>query len=301
MYCRCIREAGLPGCRLNVEDPDAQCGLGRGGTLCGKCKNGLSVGLRWEQCLECPHAGWILFVVIAVVIVLCVLVIWLNPAASNELRAPLFFFQVLPFILPPNDQAGGAVLFISSMLKFGGPFIYLLDTCIAKGIDNLGVAAIGYLIPSVAMVIVVVSYFLSTNYFVRLNYRRHSSLRSFWLIILFMYSYIVQTTLLLLHCPKLGDKHVFFYDGNKRCFHGEHAAMTILATLVLAFVIIPPPIIVILLTRGYWRVDPQYVSTLTSGLRQRCLWWWAVDLGRRGLLLATFVFIPDWQTKQVRV
>ena len=260
----------------------------------------MSVGLRWEQCLECSGAGWILGVVIVVVVLLCVLIIWLNPAVSNELRAPLFFFQVLPFIFPPSSKVGGTVLLISSMLKFGGPLIYLLDTCIVKGIDNLHAVAIGYLMPFVAIVIFIVSYVLSTNYLVRLNFRRNSSLQSFWLIILFMYNYIVQTTFLLLHCPKVGGNHVFFYDGTKRCFHGHHASMAVLAVLVLVVVIIPPPIIIILLTRGYWKVDPQYVNTLTNGLRPRYLWWWAFDLGRRVLLLATFVFIPEWKTKQVR-
>lgn len=75
--------------------------------------------------------------------------------------------------------------------------------------------------------------------------------------------------------------------------------MAVLALLVLLVLIIPPPIIIVLLTKGIWKVDPQYVSTLTNGLRPRCQWWWAFDLGRRVLLVGIEVFIPNQQIKQV--
>ena len=76
--------------------------------------------------------------------------------------------------------------------------------------------------------------------------------------------------------------------------------MGIIAIVVLISLVIPPPIIVVLLTKGFWRVDPQYVNTLTDSLRPERRWWWSIDLGHRVLLVATYAFVPNWQTKKVR-
>ena len=231
---------------------------------------------------------------------LCVLIIWLNPGISSELRGPLFFFQVLPYIFDPTSNMEGVALLSADMFNFGGPLIYLFRTCIVEGLDNLYAIAFGYMIPFLALFVFVVAYLLSVNYRLKFNLRKRSMLQSFWLILLFVYNYLVKTSFLILFCPSVGDKHVFYYDGSVECFHGIHLPMGIMAIFVLAVLVVPPPIGVILLTNGYWRVGPQYVNVLTSGLRTERRWWWSVDLCRRVLLLATFAFIPNWHTKQVR-
>ena len=238
--------------------------------------------------------------VIPIVIGLCVLVIWLNPGVSSELRGPLFFFQVLPFIFDPTSKLGGHVFLVADIFNFGGPFIYLFKTCIIQGIDNLYSIAFGYVLPFLVLIIFLLAYLLSANYCLRFSFRRNSMLQSFWLLLLFVYNYLVETSFLILFCPKVGGKHVFFYDGNHECFHGKHLPIGIIAIVVLVLLVIPPPIVVLLLTNGYWRVDPQYVSTLTNSLRPERAWWWAVDLGRRVLLVGTYAFFPNWQTKKVR-
>ena len=298
-YCRCIRSEGLPGCKYDHRDPDLLCAHNRTGTLCGQCKPGLSVGLRSFQCLKCEGSGWIFAVVVIVVVILCLLVIWLNVGISNDLRGPLFVFQMLPYIFDPSGDVESVVLFFADMFNFGGPLVYLFRTCVINGMNNLYQVALGYLMPFVTLALFVVFYVLSANYLVRLRFRQNSPLQSFWLIVLFMYTYLVQTTFLIQHCPRLGGKFLFFYDGNIECYHGKHLGMVVFASLVLVSLVIPPPVIVILLTKGIWKVDPQYVGTLTSGLRKGCLWWWAVDLGRRVLVIVTYVFIPDWNAKQV--
>lgn len=256
---------------------------------------------RWEECLDCEGEAWIIPVVVVIVVILCVIVIILNPSMSSELRGPLFFFQVLPFIFEPNNMVGETVLFVADILNFGGPFIYFLHTCIIEGMTNLYAVAMGYLMPFVTLMVFLISYVLSVNfYLVKFKFRKNSSLQSFWLMTLFVYNYLSVTTFMLLHCPRVGGKLVFFYDGNVQCFTGEHMVMAIVAFLVLLALVIPLPVIVILLTIGYWKVDPQYVNTLTNGLRPQCSWWWSVDMLRRVLLMATYAFIPHWYTKQVR-
>ena len=258
-----------------------------------------SLFFRWSECVRCKDSGWVLAFVIPAVVILCILVIWLNPGISSELRGPLFFFQVLPFIFDPVSHLGGHVFLLADLFNFGGPLIYLSKTCIIKGINNLYTIAFGYALPVLALSIFLLAYVLSANYCLRFNFRRHSMLRSFWLLVVFIYNYFVETSFVILFCPKVGDKHVFFYDGTMECFHSNHLPMAVIAILVLVFLVIPPPIIVFLLTNGYWRVDPQYLNTLTSGLRPECRWWWSVDLCRRVLLVATYAFVPNWQTKKV--
>ena len=238
--------------------------------------------------------------VIPVVVILCILIIWLNPGISSELRGSLFFFQMVPYIFDPVSKLGGHVYLLADLFNFGGPLIYLSKTCIIKELNNLDSIAFGYALPVLALSIFLLAYVLSTNYCLRFNFRRNSMLRSFWLLVVFIYNYFVETSLLILFCPKVGDKHVFFYDGTMECFNDQHLPMAVIAILVLVFLVIPPPIMVFLLTNGYWRVDPQYVNTLTSGLRPECRWWWSVDLCRRVLLVATYAFVPNWQTKKVK-
>ena len=48
-YCRCEGEGDLPGCVFKPKHVDNQCNHNRTGVLCGKCQQGLSVGLRWVQ------------------------------------------------------------------------------------------------------------------------------------------------------------------------------------------------------------------------------------------------------------
>lgn len=299
-YCNCVKSEGLPGCKYDQSNPNLQCAPGRQGTLCGQCKPGLSVGLRGFQCFKCEESGWIFGVVVLVVITLCILVIWLNVGIANDLRGPLFVFQMLPYLFDPNGDVERVVLFMADMFNFGGPLVYFFHTCVISGMNNLYDIALGYLMPCVTLGVFAVFYVLSANYLIRLKFRRNSPLQAFWLIMLFMYTYLVQTTFLIQHCPKLGNKYVFFYDGNIECYRGHHLGMMIVSIFVLIFLVIPPPIIIILLTRGVWRVDPQYIGTLTIGLRRGCFWWWAVDLGRRVLVVVTYVFIPNWNAKQVR-
>ena len=241
-----------------------------------------------------------LAVVIPVVVILCILIIWLNPGISSELRGPLFFFQVLPFIFDPVSHLGGHVFLLADLFNFGGPLIYLSKTCILNRINNLYTIAFGYALPVLALSMFLLAYVLSANYCLIFNFRRISILRSFWLLVVFIYNYFVETSFVILFCPKVGDKHVFFYDGTLECFHGIHLPMAIIAILVLVLLVIPPPIMVFLVTNGHWRVGPQYLNTLTSGLRPEYRWWWSVDLCRRVLLVATYAFVPNWQTKKVR-
>ena len=243
---------------------------------------------------------------------LCILVIWLNPGISSELRGPLFFFQVLPHILSPTSLFSQCAFIVSGFFNFGGSLIHFLGTC-TDGLNSLRAAAFGYVIPVLVLLIFLLAYVLSANYCLRFNFRRNSMLRSFWLLFVLMYDDCVKTSLLILFL--VSEKHVFFYDGAIECYQSqvltigvimdskESIIHGVIAILVLVFLVITPPVMVFLLTNGYWRIDPQYANTLRSGLRPEYCWWWSVDLCRRVLLVATFhgaELAAHWKTIKVR-
>ena len=240
-------------------------------------------------------------VVVPIVIGLCVLIIWLNPGISSELRGPLFFFQVLPFMFVYGSDLRVYLFQVTEIFNFGAPFIFLVETCIFQGISSLHSIAFGYVLPLLVMLVFLLAYLLSRNNCLKFNFRDRSMLRSFWLLLLFVYNFLVETSFLILNCPKVGDKHVFFYDGTNECFHGDHLPLGIFAVVVLVLLVIPVPILVFLVTNGYWRLgDPQYMNILTNGLRPECRWWWALDLGRRVVVVAISALVPDLQIKKVR-
>ncbi|XP_074611689.1 uncharacterized protein LOC141866153 [Acropora palmata] len=293
-YCKCEHERGFSGCLFDPERTDRQCAENREGWLCGKCVANTSVGLRGRECIRCDNSGWILGFLIVIVFAFYVVVIWLNLGISIDLRGPLFFFQVLPQILYSTSPYARV---LANIFTIEAPFSYLPNTCIVKGLNSLQAIAFIYMIPLLALLVCLLAYFLNRR--LKFKFRRRSMLHPFWLILVLVYSYLMETSFFLLFCPKVGDKHVFFFDGTVDCFRGDHLPLAIIALLILVFMVLPPPIIVVLLTVGIWKVNTQYTSTLTGSLRPECRWWWSVEFIRRVLVVSIYALIPNWEVKKI--
>ena len=223
---------------------------------------------------------------IIVILIFISTIIAVNPRMSSDLRGPLFFFQIIFLIFEPNRIR----------LNFDFHFSQI---CAVKEMTSLGAVAMGYLFPFSTIIAFLVLYIVSAKfYLVRFKRRKNSILRSFWLLTLLAYNNLAITSFILLSCIKVGKKNLFLYDATIECFEGNHLLVAILAVFALLLMVILL-ISVVLVTKRYWRVDPQYFDTLTDGLSPRCLWWWSWDLLRRLLLMAVYVFIQDWYTKQV--
>ena len=223
----------------------------------------------------------------------------LNPRLTSDLRGPLFFFQVLPFIFEPNN-AYESVVFIAGIFNVVDFLRYFFNICIVEGMTNLYTVAFKYMSPFVILFVFLSMYLMSAKLgLVRPRFHKELILLSLWSMTVFVYHYLAVTSFMLLHCHPVGEKSVFFYDGSVSCFEGEHLPMAVLAFIVLSAFVIPLPIIVLLITTGRWKLGPQIGDTLMDGLRLECLWWWSADLLRRVLLIAAYAFIPDRHSKQV--
>lgn len=223
---------------------------------------------------------------IIVILIFISILIKVNPRMSSDLRGPLFFHQIVFIVLEPNG--------------IGWNFDFRFSQiCAVKEMTSLGAVAMGYLFPFTTIIAFLFLYMVSAKfYLVRFKRRKNSILRSFWLLTLLAYNNLAITSFVLLSCIKVGKKNLFFYDATIECFDRDHLWLAILAIfslLLMAILLIS----VVLVTKRYWRVDPQYFDTLTDGLSPRCLWWWSWDLFRRVLLMVFYVSIPDWYTKQV--
>lgn len=240
------------------------------------------------DCTECEGrpTPFVIGFQIIVILIFISIIIAVNPRMSSDLRGPLFFLQIVFIVLEPNG--------------IGWNFDFrFFQICAVKEMTSLGAVAMGYLFPFTTIIAFLFLYTVSAKfYLVRFKRRKNSILRSFWLLTLLAYNNLAITSFILLSCIKVGKKNLFFYDATIECFERDHLWLAILAIFSLLLMVILL-ISVVLVTKRYWRVDPQYFDTLTDGLSPRCLWWWSWDLFRRVLLMVFYVSIPDWYTKQV--
>ena len=153
-YCRCNQKETDDDneCFYDYKEPNDICVKGRGDTLCGRCNNGLSVGLRSSTCRDCSGSWFIAFSIL-VVLAFTFGVIFFNPGIPSDLRGILFCFQVLPYVFPPNSGIGNKVNLMTAVADLGRPSDYPFDTCALPGLGNLEIVALSYLTPLIIIII----------------------------------------------------------------------------------------------------------------------------------------------------
>eukprot|EP00794_Sanderia_malayensis_P019851 gene19851-21793_t len=360
-YCECQKEQGKRGCLYDARNPDKLCIEGRENILCGRCKDGLSLGVRSTECRDCNGTGWFLAISMFVVLVFTLLIIFFNPNIPSDLRGILFYIQVLPFLFKPNDIVGDIVHLVSGISDLGRPTEYPFSTCAVPDLGNLGTTALNYVTPAEVLIVLIAIFVMRR----KINLTRSRPFQCFLVLMILMYKYLVETSLALLHCVNVGDKKVFFYDGSWECYQGFHLGFLVVAVLVWFFLLfLPIPIICYVVHKGpdtyrWVRIHQPVIDSIAEGLKrfqpkgncskcgvklardhgqtrkaggdelepcspcaqkaekacQACAtrtsrwwehyvgkergWWWAVDLVRRQALVAIYVFIQDWNIKQI--
>lgn len=312
-YCRCPKpnnRTEMYGCFFNSANYDDKlvCDNHRQGVLCGECQEGYTVGIQSYKCVkyeEDSRCTWTSVLSVALTISLCVLIIYFNPGLDNELRGPLFFFQVLPIFFSPEigvlNRDYGLIYFLASVSGFTIPFFgYFIHDCyIVKGLDNLDMLALGYTSSVLAIIVFSMASFLVHRRVVVI--RRKNSVQCFWVLLIFMYTSLTKTSLRILHCPPIQGKLRLFAQASVICYQRPlHIVMAVFAIIITLFCALVIPLLIIVLTVcSSVKLDPHYVDTLTNNLNPYCLWWWVVDLLRRLLVVLLDVFIPVWNIKQV--
>ena len=210
-YCRCNQNGtdDSSECFYDYNKPNEICAKGRGNTLCGRCNDGLSVGLQSSTCRDCSGSWFIVFSIL--VVLACTFgIIFFNPGIPSDLRGILFCVQVLPYVFPPNNRIGNIVNLVTAFADLGRPSDYPFDTCVLPGLGNLHIVALSYLTPLIIIIILFICY-LRRN---KINLKRDSPFQSFFVLLIVMYKYLTETSLQILHCVHVGGKYLCL----RKCF-----------------------------------------------------------------------------------
>ena len=285
------------------------CANNRSGDLCGKCQENYTVGIQAFRCVpETPSTACTCTTVFSFIftILFCILILYFNPGLDNELRGPLFFFQVLPFFFPPvqyttTQQTGvyNLAFFLASIFDFTVPFFgYFFSKCyILKKQDNIDMLAWSYSSSVIALFVFLVALFLNYNRLVFI--RRKNAVQCFWVLLILMYSSLMSTSLQVIDCIPIQGKSRLFFQATYQCYEGKHLAMSIVAYIILTLGILIPILIVFFTRTTRLKIAPHYLDTLRNKLKEGCEFWWSVDLLRRFLIVALGELMHIWLEKQV--
>ena len=222
---------------------DAQCAFNRRGTLCGACQEHLSLSLGSSRCLSCPSHWPAMFVVILLTaiiagVLLVTALLFLNMTVAVGLINGFIFYANIV-------SANSAVFFPSSEPSFPTVFVAWLnldlgiDVCFFDGLDTyiktwLQLAFPVYIISLVVIIIIVSEY--SPRFAALIG--RKDPIATLATLILLPYAKLLSITITALSSadisyPDGSQETVWLPDGNVKYFGGKHAALVIVALLII--------------------------------------------------------------------
>ena len=273
--------------------PDAQCACNRSGILCGDCPAGYGFSSLRNRCVTCGSVHVVLiFILIVFDLLICVGIVVMSKSLPVWVYPCLFYVQIAPYITEsfPLDftTVHGVLYYVSSALSLYFPY----DFCLYAKMS----AQVSYLLRYLPLFTVIPTGILTLI-------AKHKKLKTLlpkvwygvWILIILMYTQVVHTSMSILNCPLLHTyKSRWYINGNVECFKGGHAALAILAIIVLLFAVLLIPVIAIVSWKlpkssKWWRV---LVPPLTNAFKSNLYWWGSVELARRFLLLLFTITFP---------
>ena len=222
---------------------DAQCAFNRAGTLCGACQKNFSLSLGSSRCLPCPShwpavfAVILLAAIIAGVLLMTALLALNMTVAVGLINGFIFYANIM--------SANSAVFFPSSEPSFPTVFVAWLnldlgiDVCFFDGLDTyiktwIQLAFPVYIISLVVIIIIVSEY---SPRFADLIGRK-DPIATLATLILLSYAKLLSITITALSSadisyPDGSQETVWLPDGNVKYFRGKHAALVIVALLII--------------------------------------------------------------------
>ena len=222
---------------------DSQCAYGRMGTLCGACKENLSLSLASSHCLPC-HPHWLalffgILVAAAIAGILFVTVLLsLNITVSVGLINGFVFYANIV-------SAGSAIFFSSSQTSFPSVFVAWLnldigiDVCFIDGLDAYTKTWLQLVFPVYIITLVVIVIILS-EYSLRFAalIGRKDPISTLATLILLSYAKLLSTTITalssaVLDYPDGQQETVWLPDVNVPYFKGKHIPLALVALLII--------------------------------------------------------------------
>ena len=202
------------GCAFNIRNPNLQCAVRRMGELCGQCIPKTGLNMMTYECVDCGHlyvSVLVIAIISAAIVIGAILVIILNPRFSSHMRGILFFVQMLPYICEPKDRFREIMLLATAWVDLGGLTNIPFDGCFMKGFNSLDIIFFGYLYPFLISIVLIIMLILHRCYLV--TFRRNSPFQAFWMLVVVVYKFAIETSLLVLYCvPVRGKPLKIFFD-----------------------------------------------------------------------------------------
>ena len=198
-FCDCNQtDTTKLGCVFNKT---SQCKPGRTGVLCGECEKSFGLDLMSFECTKCKgfSLALIILIIVAVLTVLvAILILAINPKFSTLLRSILFYVQMIPYVLDGTSSFNKVALTITGWLDVGGINSVPVKSCFMEDFNSMYAVALGYLYPTLILVVLIFVFVLHKFYWV--NLKRSSPFQAFWILMVLMYKFLLETSLLLLFC-----------------------------------------------------------------------------------------------------
>ena len=223
---------------------DAQCAFNRTGTLCGACREHLSLSLGSSRCLPCPSHWPAVFVVILLAAIIAGVLLVTALLALNMTVASCWTDKWL-HLYANIMSANSAVFFPSSEPSFPTVFVARLnldlgiDVCFFDGLNTyiktwLQLAFPVYIISLLVIIIIVSEY---SPRFANLIGRK-DPITTLATLILLSYAKLLSITITALSSadisyPDGSQETVWLPDGNVKYFQGKHVALVIVALLII--------------------------------------------------------------------
>ena len=222
---------------------DAQCAYNRSRTLCGACQKHLSLSLGSSRCLPCPSHWPAVFVVILLTAIIAGILL---VTAMLVLNITVAVGLINGFIFYANIvSANSAVFFPSSEPSFPTVFVAWLnldlgiDVCFFDGLDTyiktwLQLAFPVYIVSLVVIIIIVSEY--SPKFAALIG--KKDPIATLATLILLSYAKLLSITItalsfVVIRYPDGSQETVWLTDGNVKYFRGKHAALVIVALLII--------------------------------------------------------------------
>ncbi|XP_065906983.1 uncharacterized protein [Dysidea avara] len=304
-YCQCSREddgGNICNSVYYYDNDDLQCVCDRQGYLCGKCRGDKGVSVLLNKCVSCGYGSIALIFGLVVFDIIVITVILLSSVTIFSWLYPvLFYIQVTPYIAQYFPVTFSAVQPYLHYISSAASLYFPYDFCIYPGMTALVSYSLRYIPVLLFSTIYCIIWLLSRRY-----HNVSISWSGVWLLILLLFTGVVNTSVSILNCPILRDSDGhrsmrWFVDGTVKCFSEGHAGLATFAILVLIVctLLIIALVVVVLgkvkTIKGCRRVH-LWTFTLEKLLQEPFVdqykWWASTELIKRLLLIILIMAFP---------
>ncbi|XP_065188750.1 uncharacterized protein LOC135819463 [Sycon ciliatum] len=278
---------------------ESGCRSGHTGPLCGQCKKGKSMIIDTLACRTCASPSIHVYAYMALVMVLTILMFLLmfyfNVGMSPLVDSWLFFFQVAPIVVPFFNFPNGMM---STLLTFG-----LGHLCIKPELNRMQIQAMLLLQPITLLALVflvrIAASYSCTGTFLQRQQKHMRLVRVLWFGLVYSYTMLTFTSINLLQCTELSNKFVLAIDGSIECFKGAHIPYAVCAGLISAFILLPPPAILLLPQAKRRIFFKGFIDQACAMYGDNRRWWASINLLRRCAIAVIVSQIHHLEMKSV--